>query len=1506
MKKVLKVKFLLFQMRVRASLQSEKTSSGFQTDDQHLLLTTVSCAAPSSLDTPDESQHCTATPDQNNSVKEHMVLDAERKQQPPCPETSRPEGDVGNHIDKTSKEERDTARQHGCSLSSSSTQVGDMRKHKRIHNGRRPFVCDVCNKTFTQIGHLKEHKRIHTGHRPFVCDTCRKAFTHAGNLEKHKRIHIGNKPFVCDVCRKAFTQLGHLKEHKRIHTGHKPFVCDVCCKAFNQANGLKRHKRIHTGHRPFVCDVCSKAFTQIGHLKEHKRIHTGCKPYLCSLCSKKFRTAAHLKEHKMTHAGNKPYICDTCAEQFTESSQLKDHIIIHKPSPECHAATDKREDTPPLPSVVIPTTPASLDSSAKNSSSESPTVLSHVEKLQALCPQSSRPDSADGNHGDGVGEEKSDREGQHVCHVCSEVFAQASDLEKHKTVCTSHKTLVCDMCSKAFTKANDLKRHKRIHAGLKSSVCESCGKGFAQIGNLRKHQKIHALDAPTAENQTTAGKRVIQYSLRSAVPSSSLKSPPESEQHYVAFVENNNSDTPNMVLSDGEKQQAVCPETSRPSCDVGNLGDRTGKEKRDRRHVCDVCSKAFTQASNLEKHMQVHAGHKSFTCNVCNKAFTRASDLKRHSRMHSGQKPFVCDVCSKAFTQTGHLKEHKRIHTGYKPYPCDICSKQFIRAAYLKAHKMTHIDFKPFVCDVCSKQFTEVGRLEKHMVLNHASADCQTVTPSSADKPHVSQCQTSAFVENKANGLKIERHSCDGEKPKAVSAPGGDVCHHDDKAGQEKKDRARQYVCDVCSKAFTQAGNLEKHKRIHTGHKPFVCDVCSKAFVQTNDLKRHKRIHTGYKPFVCEVCGKTFTQIGNFKKHMLIHLMSAGHETATDKLQTMCSGSPRPHTGAGNQGDEMGKEKKNRARRHVCDVCSKAFTQASNLEKHMRIHTGHKPFVCDVCSKAFIQANDLKRHKRIHTGHKPFICDVCNKAFTQMGHLKEHKRIHTGYKPYSCDLCNKQFTRDAHLKVHMMSHTGDKPIVGIEVFTQLGMLKEQRVTHTGDKPFVSDMCSEQFTESSHLNEHMIIHSASAECQRATDERTAEESVPYAVIPATPAFLSGPQGCQYSLAAFVQNNDSELNMDSSDGEKQQEVCLASTRHVSSVGNHGDGTGNEKSDQKHVYAVYSKAGSTTLTQANSLKEHGVSPTCQKPYVCEVCDRAFTKACDLKRHKIIHTGHKPFVCDVCSRAFTQNGNLKKHMLLHTSSGNQTTTNKGVVQHLLLSSVVSATPSSLDITAAFDQNDSLIIHIASSDGEKQHAVSPKSSRADCVVGIHGDGTGEEKRDRSRRYVCDVCSKTFTRTNDLKKHKMIHTGQKHCVCDVCSRAFTHANDLKKHKMIHTGQKPFVCDVCSKAFTRANDLKRHKRIHTGYKPFVCHVCGKAFTQVGHLNEHTRIHTGYKPYLCDVCSKQFIRAAYLKAHKLTHSSHRPFVCDVCSMAFTHLGSLKEHKITHISHTSLRVC
>ena len=106
----------------------------------------------------------------------------------------------------------------------------------------------------------------------------------------------------------------------------------------------------------------------------------------------------------------------------------------------------------------------------------------------------------------------------------------------------------------------------------------------------------------------------------------------------------------------------------------------------------------------------------------------------------------------------------------------------------------------------------------------------------------------------------------------------------------------------------------------------------------------------------------------------------------------------------------------------------------------------------------------------------------------------------------------------------------------------------------------------------------------------------------------------------------------------------------------------------------------------------------------------------------------------------------------------------------------------------------------------------------------------------------CEECKRFFFNNASLKRHNLVHTGEKSHICDLCNKAFSRAGHLKTHKLVHGREKPRSCNICSKSFTQPSDLNRHKLVHTGERPFNCNMCGKSFSQAGSLERHKLIHS----------------------------------------------------------------
>ena len=65
------------------------------------------------------------------------------------------------------------------------------------------------------------------------------------------------------------------------------------------------------------------------------------------------------------------------------------------------------------------------------------------------------------------------------------------------------------------------------------------------------------------------------------------------------------------------------------------------------------------------------------------------------------------------------------------------------------------------------------------------------------------------------------------------------------------------------------------------------------------------------------------------------------------------------------------------------------------------------------------------------------------------------------------------------------------------------------------------------------------------------------------------------------------------------------------------------------------------------------------------------------------------------------------------------------------------------------------------------------------------------------------------------------------------------------------GKKSWDCEVCKKHFTRSNDLRDHKiNVHKMGNPFICLICSRTYTKQRNLNQHIKNkHENRYKYTC---------------------------------------------------------
>lgn len=115
---------------------------------------------------------------------------------------------------------------------------------------------------------------------------------------------------------------------------------------------------------------------------------------------------------------------------------------------------------------------------------------------------------------------------------------------------------------------------------------------------------------------------------------------------------------------------------------------------------------------------------------------------------------------------------------------------------------------------------------------------------------------------------------------------------------------------------------------------------------------------------------------------------------------------------------------------YSCQCCDAVFTQSIELSRHVRAHTGDKPYVCWECRKGFHQANGLSIDlQTFHTDiEDPFDCRKCQMSFATLQEHCKHVREAHSREYHPCPTCSKIFSAPSLLERHMVARVEFHPL----------------------------------------------------------------------------------------------------------------------------------------------------------------------------------------------------------------------------------------------------------------------------------------------------------------------------------------------------------------------------------------------------------------------------------------------------------------------------------------------
>ncbi|XP_023706499.1 zinc finger protein 773-like isoform X2 [Cryptotermes secundus] len=151
-------------------------------------------------------------------------------------------------------------------------------------------------------------------------------------------------------------------------------------------------------------------------------------------------------------------------------------------------------------------------------------------------------------------------------------------------------------------------------------------------------------------------------------------------------------------------------------------------------------------------------------------------------------------------------------------------------------------------------------------------------SPSECEPDHSKQCHCEQCV-SQYGGLSLLAEVVDKNKAVSDASCSGSshVTFDETKTGYleataERETPTRQtkkiISCEFCGKVFNHTGDLNKHRRRHTGERPYPCPQCDKRFSHASNLLRHQKIHSGETPHQCPNCARRFSRKDKMVNHI--------------------------------------------------------------------------------------------------------------------------------------------------------------------------------------------------------------------------------------------------------------------------------------------------------------------------------------------------------------------------------------------------------------------------------------------------------------------------------------------------------------------------------------------------------------------------------------------------------------------------------------------------------------
>ncbi|XP_043920794.1 ras-responsive element-binding protein 1 [Protopterus annectens] len=883
---------------------------------------------------------------------------------------------------------------------------GVLRAHIRSHLGISPYQCNICDYIAADKAALIRHLRTHSGERPYICKICHYPFTVKANCERHLR--------------KKHLKLTRKEIEKNIEyvTSNTPemvdafcspdTVCRHCGEDLKHYRALQAHMKNHMScqkTQPFECKECNATFSAkricMHHiLKQHSHVH-----------EKAVENHISAVDCRAEENGSESPHSDDSA--FTDSQPHSDFLQGARVM--TSVKNDFTMDEPlDFSQKSVTTNSVHMRQDHHSSSPHLSQFDFSMEPLDLSVPKIPRRDKCIEAVEVKKEQQLNDSETHSCDQLCSSAFTAKGINDKHLTVrqhqpVNAQFQLTVPIIPHSLISGSNLLRPLKPKPPplLPKPVATKELPPLASIAQI-----ISSVSSASSLLKSESSNQNIPPALSPAGSEKSEKSENlNCKPSFMAVTEKNTSINsasklvPDSLLSSelfsldaphlAKKQKKVKTKTKTKAgggTDLESSGEFASIEKM----------LATTDTNKFSPYLQSSEDNteepdKNSTSE--DEKETTDKVLRGRKNAYSGSmQKITCPYCPRVFPWASSLQRHMLTHTGQKPYPCQKCDAFFSTKSNCERHLLR----KHGVASRMLRRNGVLSSCKEGDSGSHDSADShsdpEAMPPTSAttvldltlqENSKVKEIQQSdqqqQFKEQKHYSSKEE---VEGIEEKSAESEEGEL----DEDAESNKSLDLNFASKLMDFKLAEGS----HGRGETPEKKTknTCSVCGKCFKFAATLSRHKKVHVAENEE--DRSNKTVNGLVHETSDMLqdLPVSSVGSDAALGlKEQIPRSNSVDSHEEkleneqieSNSEGETLDRANSERSdddkepktnpsantskadkRKKLCVVCNKRFWSLQDLTRHMRSHTGERPYKCQTCERTFTLKHSLVRHQRIH------------------------------------------------------------------------------------------------------------------------------------------------------------------------------------------------------------------------------------------------------------------------------------------------------------------------------------------------------------------------------------------------------------------------------------------------------------------------------------------------------------------------------------------------------------